>query len=229
MKKGISLIALVATIAISIILISTVTISGVATVNDTKKMELATELSMISETVNSYITKNNGTFPVTNIVSVDISGVSTKSKYQFNDENIVNNKVTLYEIDYKLLDLVSLKKGLKKGGESDIYVMSKDTNKIYYALGVKIGSKTYYTLEEDLSKSINYNKTENSFSTNGVVFVPTTTKYTNKNVDVVVKVPTGYTAIEVAVDSTNIALTTSDTKYKIYDIKNKERKLYNKC
>lgn len=219
MKKGISLLALVATVVILSILLTTVTISGIATVNNANKMTFATEVSLIQESSNSYLAKNNGEFPIGDSLQLDISGVTVNSKVQFEGETITNNKIVLYKLDYKLLDISSLKYGLEEDGPADIYVVSKDTKKVYYAKGIAVGDKTYYTLTDDLKSMINYQTAGISADTkDGVIFVPSELNWTKSNVTVQVKIPKNYVSKTVTVNSSPIALTTSDANYDIYDI-----------
>jgi len=219
MKKGITLLALVATMVIISILLTTVTISGIATVNNAKKMTFGSEISLIQESVDAYNAKNNGEFPISNSIQLDISGVTANSKSQFDGETITGNKVVVYEVDYKILGITSLKYGLGKNGPEDMYVVSKDTKKIYYAKGIPVGNKTYYTLTDDLKSLINYTTPgSNPVTKNGIIFVPSNINWTKVDVTVQVKIPKNYLSKTVTANSTNIVKTTTDTDYDIYDV-----------
>lgn len=219
MKKGITLLALVATVVILSILLTTVTISGIATVNNANKMSFASEVSLMQESSDSFLAKNNGEFPVGDSVQLDISGVTVNSRSQFDGEVITNNKIVLHKLDYKLLGISSLKFGLESNGPADIYVVSKDTKKVYYAKGIAVGDRTYYTLTDDLKSMINYQITgDNASVKDGVIFVPSEVNWTKGNVNVQVKIPKNYLSKTVTVNSNPIALTTSDANYDIYDV-----------
>lgn len=219
MKKGITLLALVATVVILSILLTTVTISGIATMNNANRMSFASEISLMQESSNAYLTKNNGDFPIGDSVQLDISQVTTNSKSQFDGEVITDNKIVLYKLDYKLLGLSSLKYGLEEDGPADIYVVSKDTKKVYYARGIAVGDKTYYTLTDDLKSMINYQTADvNPYAEDGVIFVPSQINWTKDNVNVQVKIPKKYLSKTVTVNSTSINLATSDANYDIYDV-----------
>ena len=218
-KTGVSLIALVATIVIISILISSITISGIATINNANKMAFATEISLMQESVDSYLSRSNGQFPVGDSVQLDISGVTVSSKSQFDGEVITDDKIILSVIDYKLLGLTSLKYGLKDEGPADIYAVSRDTKRVYYAKGFAVGNKTYYTLTEDLKAIINYQTPETSSATqHGIIFVPTEIDWTNDDVNVQVKIPKSYISKTVTANGIPISLTTSDQVYDIYDV-----------
>lgn len=219
MKRGITLLALIATIVIMGILLTTVTISGVATVNNANKMAFASEISLLQESTDAYIAKNNGEFPISNSIQLNISGVTANSKSQFDGETIVDNKVVLYQIDYKLLGLTSLKYGASKNGPEDTYVVSKDTKRVYYAKGIPVVNKTYYTLTDDLKSLINYQVSgSNPITKDGIVFIPSNINWTKQNVTVQVKIPKNYLSKTVTVNSTEMPLTTTDSNYDIYDI-----------
>lgn len=216
MKRGISLVALGAVVFIMVILLTTLTISGVETANNAKKLTFASEISLIQESVNSYITKHNGEFPISNSVQVDISSVNDPSKSQFSvEDNDSDDKVILYEVDYNLLGLTTLKNGLKKQGENDIYALSKDTKKVYYVKGIAIGNKTYYTLTDDLKSTTNISMGSNV--NDGIVFIPSTSEWTNTDVTVQVKVPNTYSYVYV---NGNTIPDSSDENYNIYNVSN---------
>ena len=219
MKKGITLLALVATIVVMSILLTTVTISGIATVNNAKKMAFASEVSLLQESTDAYYTKNNGEFPIGNSVQLNISGVTSGSLTQFDGETITDNKVVLYELDYSLLGISSLKYGLGTNGPEDMYVVSKDTKMVYYAKGIHVGNITYYTLTDDLKSLINYSTAGNNpITKDGVVFVPSSIDWIKDNVTLQVKIPKNYLSKTVTVNGSDILLTNSDSNYDIYDI-----------
>lgn len=192
-KKGISLIILATTVVIMMILITTVTISGVSTLNRTKKMKFATEVSFIQEMVNSYKMNHMGEYPVGNSVQMDISGVTSKAMPQFDGETrTATSTITLYEIDLNLLGKTDLTYGNRKSAD-DIYLVSKETDRVYYAKGLKASGNTYYTLTEELQKAINYSvNNAKVVNKDGIVFMPSTTEWTNQKVITKVGVPTSY-------------------------------------
>lgn len=220
MKKGISLIALVATIAIMIILISTVTISGINTANNSKKQAFATELAMIQESVDSYKIKTNGEYPVNNSIVVNTEKLSENVlTNQFSGENITDNTLILQEVDYTKIGITSLKYGYKKDGDGDVYAISTVTNKVYYVKGIKIGTNTYFTLTDDLRNMINYNLgTGSDLVQEGIIFTPTETEWTNADVNVVVKVPEAYSVNTFTANGNAVTASPSQDGYSIYNV-----------
>ena len=224
MKKGISLIVLFIVVLVIIILATTLTVTGINVYNNSRITRFATELAYVKEALDAYRTQNNGMYPIKDAVVLDISQVSSKAKVQFQDENITDNKVTLYEIDFSLLGVNELSYGNKKEGDkTDVYVVSMDTSNVYYAKGYKVNNNTYYTLTDELKEAIGYNINENAINKDGLIFKPSTTEWTNKNVEVEVLVPKVYTSVTITVKKGNQATKTINSgvtkeDYVIYSV-----------
>lgn len=224
MKKGISLIVLFIVVLVIIILATTLTVTGINVYNNSKITRFATEMAYVKEALDAYRTQNNGMYPIKDAVVLDISQVSSKAKVQFQDENITDNKVTLYEIDFSLLGVNELSYGNKKEGDkTDMYVVSMDTSNVYYAKGYKVNNNTYYTLTDELKEAIGYNINENAINKDGIIFKPSTTEWTNKNVEVEVLVPKVYTSVTITVKKGNQATKTINSgvtkeDYVIYSV-----------
>ncbi|MCX8075302.1 MAG: hypothetical protein N2749_06950 [Clostridia bacterium] len=221
MKKGISLIALTATIAIMLILITTITISGINTADNAKKIAFATEISTVQDSVNAYVLKNDGEFPVKSLVTVNTSQITSNAITQFSGESIDNDELQLNTIDYSLIGITSLKYGALTNGDNDVYAVSEKTGRVYYIKGLKVGSDTYFTLNNELKTLVNYDINEGEDILNkGIIFVPSTTEWTNQDVVTKVKVPSSYTSTTITVNSTNIPIDTSvlDPNYTVYTV-----------
>lgn len=218
-KKGFSLVALMATVAIMIVLTTTVVISGITTSNNAKKMAFGTEISLVETSVNSYSDKNNGMYPVADNIELDVSTLTTEARKQFEDngETITNNKINLYEIDYEKIGITTLKLGNKKEGDNDIYVVSEKTGKTYYAKGYKVGGDVYFCKTAEIEKIISYDLNKNLKSSKiPVLFEPSNTKWTNKDVTVLVKIPKALTIVSVVANGTSVSPTTGDETYNKY-------------
>ncbi len=219
MKRGISLVALMSTVVILLVLVSSITVTGVSTMNKANMMSFATELKMIQDSLNSYNIKSDGALPIKDAVIIDLSKVNSKDIVQFDGENIVDNKVTMYEIDYDKLDISSLKHGINKQ-ENDIYVYSKDTGDVYYAKGNQIGGNTYFKLVGDLEKSLNSDYgNKKSANSKVIIFETSSTNWTREAVTVNVKIPIEYTVSSVKVDDNKVEKTNNDELYNIYECK----------
>lgn len=218
MKNGIAMVTLVVTIAVMLTLVSVITYTGINTANTSKKMAFASEIKMVQECIDSYRTNNEGNFPTSDFVTIDLSNASIDVKKQFTDngEEIIENKVYLSKIDYTKLELNSLNRGLGQTSD-DIYVLSTKSGIVYYAKGLKIGNITYYTLTYELKNLLSYNQKSNEVSiSNPIVFKVSTTDWINSGkVECSVKVPNNYSSKEPTFNG-NIILdvqTTSEGEY----------------
>ena len=95
MKRGISLVVMLVTIAVILIITSVTVVTGNNIFNNTKKVKYASEISYVEEIVNTYRLNNNGKYPTsTKLIYID----STKIKAidlneQFKDESIAEDIV----------------------------------------------------------------------------------------------------------------------------------------
>ena len=204
MKRGITFLTIVIAVVIMLIFASTATISIINVSNNSSKTKIATEYAYVQEAVNNYYNQNND-YPTTSSVTVDLQNVNNGDLIQFNLEDNKDNKIILYQIDLTLLGNLDLVYG-KESQTSDIYAVSKKTGNIYYLQGVKIGSKTYFTLTDELKEIINYvDKNESTVTLDGISFVPSTKNWTNKKIATKVLIPNKYTNVTVSVvyNSTN--------------------------
>lgn len=124
-KEGISLVALICTIVVGLIILSTVVFSFNNILNSTKKKEFANEIYTIEKMVEEYKFKNE-IYPI------------------ISETEGTTNELDLYE-----LGVNETKRGRKEKGEDDIYTIDVTTGKVTYKKGVKIGSITYYNLDDN--------------------------------------------------------------------------------
>lgn len=222
MKKGFSLVTLLVTIFVIIILTSTVVISANSIYNSNKKVKFASEISYIKELVNSYMVNNNGNLPSNSEVITSIRDISKdEMQSQFQDEDISNeNTIALNKIDMSMINPGTLQYGNGTEEKSDdIYCISKKTGRIYYARGCKIGSKTYYTLTDELKKAIKY--TEGNNINDGIIFCDGNLESGIKEIDV--KIPESYLDIEITSSDTSFEYSLEkESRYNIYKTKSKE-------
>lgn len=155
-KKGISLIVLLITIAVILILLTTITFSAGNIISNTKKRQFAKEIYEVQNLVDKYKYENDD-YPY--IIEKDekkvinINGENIDE--QFVGEDSINNTVTLYPIDLYKAGVQNLSRGTKKdNNENDVYAFSDKTGKLYYVKGYKVGRYTYYTLTNELRKLI---------------------------------------------------------------------------
>ena len=172
-KKGISMIVLLITIAVFLILVTVVTISSNKILNNTKKKQFAREIYEVQNLVDKYKYEKEE-YPYTILddntnesISIDITD---EIKNQFENENITeDNKVVLYSIDLNKIGAENITRGIKSNNNlNDIYAFSNKTGIVYYIDGYKVGNNTYYTLTDELKKIIGYGK-DNSNETDSKI------------------------------------------------------------
>lgn len=215
MKKGISLVALMITIAVIFTLVSTIVLTGTNVYNNTKKVKFATEISYIEELVKTYKINNNGQLPISKVLYFDVSNISNSDiTEQFNNEIINNNKISLVKIDFDKLNPKELFfQNLNDSTSDAVYYISLSTGKVYYMNGLKIGNKVFYTLTYELKDSINY--VENNNINDGILFIYNNS-FNNKS-EIDVKIPSGYIDVSVTSSDDNFEVTKeSIDEYDVY-------------
>ncbi len=217
MKKGISVMSLIAAVTIIMILLTTVTVSGINTAHNAKKIAFGAEIKMIQGAVDAYYTENNATYPIKDkaysikINEDDVSNddVSKKNKMIFNsNEGEGISSFTVYAIDYDLIGVKNLIYGKPKDNDNDndIYVVSRKSGKVYYLKGLKIGSETYYTVTDDIENLLSYNSEKNTVNSPIIKFEPSTTEWTNDNIEIGVNLPSDCQVISSMYNDENVSL-----------------------
>ncbi len=216
-KKGISMMSLMVTIVIMVILLTTATVGGITTVNNSKKISFANEISTLENAIRNYTQVNEGDYPIKESVVLDLGTLKSEVD-QFSGETISStSKIVLNEIDYEKLNYTSLKYGNGNLGENDEYLVSILTGKVYYAKGLSVGNKTYFSYTDDLKGLLEFNIKKNFDEQKAVItFVPSTIDWTNKEIKVTVKVPISYIVLSVRVGDENISLSSQDELYYYY-------------
>ena len=186
MKKGITVVSVSILVVVIIILLGTVTVSSYNSIQNAKKITFSLEIANIQEKVDRYM-KNaeEGDYPVsTNSYTISLSNISDNDnvKKQFDGETIdPNNEVTLYELDLSALGIEDNQYG-NEDTEKDVYVLSKETNKVYYLEGVKVKDMTYYTLTEELIDINKRNEKKSGTETNVPLAIKSDNVLTIKNI-----------------------------------------------
>lgn len=156
-KRGITFIALVATIIIALIILSTVLIAYETIVGNTQKSEFAREIYTVKKLVLDYEFMNSS-YPIETEVILDLNNINVESQTQFSDEpGYATNSITLSSIDLTKAGVENVIRGTKRFGATDIYAFSTTTNKLYYLSGEHINDNVYYTLTDELYKLIDIN------------------------------------------------------------------------
>lgn len=161
-KSGISLMVLLVSIIVIIILTTTVTLSAEEIITDVRKKQFAREIYEIQNVVDKYKFEYEDYPYIVNEgnrvqIEVSIEGYAD----QFSGEDIIDNKVNLYPINLSKAGIETLSRGTKKDlDQLDVYAFSSKTGKVYYVKGYTLYDKVYFTLTDELKKSIGIFKNE---------------------------------------------------------------------
>ena len=181
-KKGISMIALLITIAVFLILLTVITISSDKIINNTKKKQFAREIDEVQNLVDKYKYEKEE-YPYTILddntkesMSIDITDDLTD---QFDKEGVKEgDKVELYTIDLNKIGAENITRGIKKDNNlKDVYAFSEKTGIVYYIKGYKVGKNVYYTLTDELKGQIGYGKDTSNISNSKVISETASTDY----------------------------------------------------
>ena len=173
-KKGISMIALLITIAVFLILLTVITISSDKIINNTKKKQFAREIYEVQNLVDKYKYEKEE-YPYTILddntkeyISIDITDDLND---QFDNEGVKEgDKVELYTIDLNKIGAENITRGIKKDNNlKDVYAFSEKTGIVYYIKGYKVGKNVYYTLTDELKGQIGYGKDTSNISNSKVI------------------------------------------------------------
>lgn len=224
MKRGISLIVISVSAVVVLTLLGVITFSLIETSNKAKKIQFAEEIEMVQIAVKSYYNINKE-YPVTQ--NIMVSNILQSSLDQFEGEIKNDGEYVFSIIDYSKAGIKNLKYGNSKGSADDVYAVSLQTGKVYYAKGLKIGSKVYYTRTDEISNLINDTSKLNSdeYTRKAILYNEQEIEVKNGSTRdvqkrITLQVPKVYEQISVKVNSnaTPINSSTQNENYYIYII-----------
>lgn len=140
MKKGLSLSTVVIAISIMLILVSSVSVIGSSAISSANFEEYKSTIDRIADEVNIYIT-DNGNLPVTNEV-IAINSLGKDFLNQVKENGDLANK--FYIVDISKLNDYSVKKGKGNVENKDVFLVTENTNNVYYLKGFKYRGKVYF-------------------------------------------------------------------------------------
>ena len=226
MKRGISLIVISVSAIVVLTLLGVITFSLIETSNKAKKIQFAEEIEMVQIAVKSYYNINKE-YPVTQNIMVSNILQSSLDQFEGETKNETSGEYVLSIIDYQKAGIKNLKYGNSNGSADDVYAVSLQTGKVYYAKGLKIGSKIYYTKTDEISNLINdtgklnsdeYTRKAILYNEQEIEVKSGNTRETQKRITL--QVPKVYEKISVRVNSgtTQVNSSSQNENYYIYII-----------
>ena len=140
MKKGLSVSTVVIAISIMLILVSSVSVIGSSAITSANFEEYKSNIDRVSDEVNIYVT-DNGTLPVTNEV-IAINSLGQDFLNQVKENGDLANK--FYLVDISKLNDYNIKKGRGNVENKDVFLVTENTNNVYYLKGFKYRGKVYF-------------------------------------------------------------------------------------
>lgn len=140
MKKGLSLSTVVIAISIMLILVSSVSVIGSSAITSANFEEYKSSIDRVADEVNIYVT-DNGTLPVTNEV-IAINSLGQDFLNQVKENGDLANK--FYLVDISKLNDYNIKKGRGNVENKDVFLVTENTNNVYYLKGFKYRGKVYF-------------------------------------------------------------------------------------
>ena len=140
-KSGVTFSVVLVAIVIMLIVISSATVIGTRSISTANFEEYKSEIKRVEDNVNVYYVKN-GTLPVKKeIVDVNTLDIGMKNELVKNGDF----DSLLYVVDISLVNDVTIKKGDGNVLSGDVYLVSEDTQNVYYLNGFKYNGTVYYS------------------------------------------------------------------------------------
>lgn len=143
MKKGITMSILAITVVIMLILVSAATIVGTQSIRTANYEEFLSKIKRVSDDINSYIIENN-IQPMTGDIVAKTGLPNSLLAEITNKEDDYNN---LYIIDMNKLKTVNVNIGYGSISNMDIFLVSENTNNVYYYKGFKYKGSIYHGIQ----------------------------------------------------------------------------------
>ena len=225
MKKGISLIGLAVVIIVMVIILGVVVFSGADSAEYANINTFASEILNIQNAVDTYHLRYEK-YPVTEDYILDTTTIADASLAQFASETITDNT-----INFKIVDLSAI--GINSSqfqetldpaqDDTELYVLSEATGKVYYIAGVEYETVMYYTLTDVLYELTGTNISkfvyEKDIKVYDAIFSVSKADWTNEPIVVQVKLPIGATLNSVtATESKSVSDAVTSNGYKVVTI-----------
>lgn len=217
-KKGISLAVLMVTVIVSLILISTLALSTIDSIDTANLKVFAMDLREITEATEEYYIINNIMPTINDAGSMSRAEILNITRYsnELTSELTENGDLdsNFYAIDLDKINVQKTSYGKKVAGESDIFVIAFPSMNVYYLHGFKVKDKVYISLVEELSSLVNIpldnldNSTVTVISSDGITLRKSNDWANKMGVNLQTKMDSGETLYMSVSGGTNRLITT---------------------
>lgn len=153
-KSGISLIVLSIVLMVLVMLSGVIVYIGYDIMVTAKNTVFAKDIQTISDAISEYYAVNgsapilNSGLEITSEKYIENIGtlVGEKAQKALNDEFIINNdqSTVFYEVDMSKIGIEDVKYGIKSN-ENDLFLISSNSNVVYYYVGYENNSGIYFS------------------------------------------------------------------------------------
>lgn len=144
MKRGITLSILVVTVVLMFIIVTTATVVGTRTIQTASYEEFLSKVLRVSNDVNKYVIDNKELPTTQEIIAKE--GLPNSLKSEINSNNDAANNLLVIDMTKIKSESVNIGKG--SVGDMDVFIVSQNSNNVYYLRGVKYKGKTYHGLQK---------------------------------------------------------------------------------
>lgn len=141
MKKGITISTLAIVVAVMLITATTASVVGVKSINTANFEDYKSKLRRMADAVLEYVDTNKNLPTTGEVITTD--NLSDNFIYELMANGDIYSK--LYVVDLELLD-ISVNIGDGTTQNEDVFVVSEDTNNVYYLKGKTYKGTTYYSM-----------------------------------------------------------------------------------
>ena len=140
MKKGVTMSVVIIAVVIMLILVSAATVVGTNSISTANYEDFRSMITRVSNDVNEYYVSNNE-LPVKNEV-VATDSLSESLKAEVEKKGDTNKK--LFVVDMAKINDATVTIGRGNTSSEDIFLVSEDSQNIYYLKGYEYKKVRYY-------------------------------------------------------------------------------------
>lgn len=140
MKKGVTMSVVLIAIVVMMMLISSATVIGTASIRTAKYEEFRSSVQRVADNINEYYIKNKS-LPVRNEV---IASNSLEETFQLELDKKGDLNEKLFVVDMSKIGDASIEIGRGTISSGDVFLVSEESQNVYYLKGHRYKNVVYY-------------------------------------------------------------------------------------